>query len=83
MKKQLRAIYHYYIDTKSGDCRNCGRSDFLDCIDDALCGRIDKFIRHGLGDPDSLLMEAKRRLPRITATFQPQAWIDDEAVNID
>jgi hypothetical protein len=83
VKKQLRAIYHFYIDTIDNSCRNCGRPDFLDCIDDALCARIDRFVRRGLGDPESLLVEARRRLPRIMATFQPQAWINDYATEID
>jgi hypothetical protein len=83
MKKQLRAIWYYYVFSKGGHCRNCGRPEILDCIEDALCGRIDRFVILGLGDPKALVEEAMKTLPRIMATFQPQAWISNYAVNID
>ena len=52
----LTDIYLFFIEDKEG-CRVCGRPEYLDCIEDELCGRIDRFTRNEEGDCLGLLVE--------------------------
>lgn len=53
----LNRIWGFFIETKSGDCMVCGRPEFLDCIEDEVCGRAQYYVQYAVGDPDKLLQD--------------------------
>jgi hypothetical protein len=57
VKELLHNIWAFFIDTEDDDCRVCGRPEYLDCIEDELCGRAERYYRRQQGDPIELLRE--------------------------
>ena len=55
MRELLHNIWLFFID--ADDCRVCGRPEYLDCIEDELCGRAERYYRRQQGDPIELLRE--------------------------
>lgn len=57
VRELLHNIWLFFIDTNDNNCRVCGRPEYLDCIDDELCGRAERYYRDQHGDPGELLRE--------------------------
>lgn len=46
IEKLMHNIWLFFcIDTEDGNCRVCERPEYLDCIDDELCGRAESVYR--------------------------------------